>query len=238
MTLATLLIALLPFALGQEPQPAAGPAGATDQTPSVAMYRLNPGDTIELRHFFNPELNEQMQIRPDGRVWLQLIGEVDLAGLTVQEAATMLEDLYRKEVRTPKISIQIRGFALQKVYVTGEVLRPGVLGLPGPMTVLDAINEAGGIKHSGNQKMIVLIHKGPDGKPVGKKLQLYQKKRLAADASIQLNPFDVVVVPETKVAHLDRWVDEHIRQVIPFNTAAGFTYLITRQNSSSTIPIF
>jgi len=201
-----------------------------------ARYRLSPGDIVEIRHAFNPELNEQAQIRPDGRISLPLIGEIEIANKTIQDTVAILEARYAKEVRTPRITIQVRGFAALKIYVTGEVFRPGALGLPGPMTLLEAISEAGGIKHTGNPSMIVLIRKTADGKPQGKKLALYIKGQLAADAATLLRPFDVVMVPESKIARLDRWVDQHIRQLIPINASMGFTYLMSSQTGG--IPIF
>jgi polysaccharide export outer membrane protein len=201
------------------------------------IYRLNPGDDVEIRFFFNPELNELVMIRPDGRVSLQLAGEVVLAGKTVAEASAELEELYRKEIRTPRVSIQVRKFGAQKVFVTGEVLRPGPIALPGSVTVLQAISEAGGIKGTGDPKTIILIRKGPDGLPSGRKLNLSAKGMPAPEAGTLLAPFDVVVVPESGIARVDRWVDQHIRQLIPFNLSAGFTYLFQNVPGGAIIPI-
>src|SRR5262249_23627115 len=142
------------------------PPSPASQDQSAWDYRLNPGDSIEIRLFFNPELNENVQIRPDGRVSLQLIGDVPLSGLTVQNAAALLNRAYLKEVLTPNVSVQVRSFGAQKVFVTGEVVRPGVVNLPGPMTVHDAVSEAGGVKHTGTTGSIVLFRRGPDGKPL------------------------------------------------------------------------
>src|SRR5258708_37674646 len=109
--------------------------------------------------FYNPELNESVQIRPDGRISLQLIGEVEVASKTIEEASRMLREKYSKEVRTPDLTIQVRTYASQKVYVVGEVYHPGLINLPGPMTVFDAISEAGGIKATGNRKLAILLRK-------------------------------------------------------------------------------
>jgi polysaccharide export outer membrane protein len=217
----------LSCALAQTPQ-AFSPA---PQSNSAWDYRLNPGDLIEIRLFFNSELNESVQIRPDGRVSLQLIGEVPLSGLTLQDATALLNRVYLREVLTPRVSIQVRGYGAQKVYVTGEVQKPGVVNVPGPMTVYDAISEAGGVKHTGSTKSVFLFRKGPEGKPLEHKLSLYENGHLTEDANIQLSPFDVVLVPESKIAHVDRWVDQHIRQMIPVTATAGFAYLLQRNSS-------
>jgi polysaccharide biosynthesis/export protein len=217
------------------------PAGGTQsaQAQSTPPYQLQAGDVIEIRLFYNPELNEQVQIRPDGRVSLQLIGEVELASKTVSGAIAELREKYAKEVRTPEVTIQIKTYATQKVYVVGEVLRPGVITLPGPMTILDAVSEAGGVKLNGNTRLAILLRKGPDGLPQERKLTLFNHGQPSADAGMLLCPFDVVMVPETKISRIDRWVDQSIKQVVPFLMSAGFNYLISRQTGGGTsVPIF
>ena len=233
--LPALLVALINgsvgFAAGQTPPGAvAAPPAAADP----AAYRLTPGDTLEVRHAFNPELNEAVQIRPDGRVSLPLIGEVQVAMKTVQEVVAELEHRYASEIRAPRIMLQIRGYAAQKVWVTGEVLRPGLVNMPGPMTLFEAISESGGIKTTGSTTSVLLIRKGPDGKAQGRKVKPFVDGQIAADAAIPLQPFDVVIVPETRIARVDRWVDQYIRQMIPISV--GFTYLF--QHQPGAIPIF
>lgn len=189
-------------------------------------FRLGAGDSIEVRFFYNPELNETVMIRPDGHVSLQMIGDVDLTNLTIAEATTQLETRYLKYLKTPSITLQVRSYASQKVYVSGEVPRPGVIPVPGKMTVLDAVMEAGGVKHTGSNSHVVLIRKGEEGKPVVSKVSLKNVNGEPSQASLTvLQPYDVILVPESKIAHLDRWVDQHIRQMEPVAMSAGFTYL-------------
>jgi protein involved in polysaccharide export with SLBB domain len=213
------------------------PAQAVSE--NAPLYRLTPGDVIEVRLFYNPELNDTVQIRPDGRISMQLIGEVAVASKTIGEAANLLEERYAKEVRTPNVTVQVKTYAAQKVYVVGEVVRPEVINLPGPMTVLEAIGEAGGIKNTGNKKLAVLLRKGPGGTPEGRRLILFDHRVLSADASILLEPFDVVMVPESRVSRLDRWVDQTIRQMIPVMMTSGFDYFVSRQTGgAATVPVF
>jgi polysaccharide export outer membrane protein len=226
--------------------PSASDAASTQATPppaptpeAVPLYQLKPGDVIEIRLFYNPELNEQVQIRPDGHISLQLIGEVEVASKTVEEAVKMIREKYAKEIRTPDLTIQVRTYASQKVYVVGEVYHPGLINLPGPMTVFDAISEAGGIKATGNKNLAVLLRKGPNGSPEGHRLTLFEHGALTAGASMLLGPFDVIMVPESKISRVDRWVDQSIRQLIPVMMTAGFNYLISRQTGGGTgVPIF
>jgi polysaccharide biosynthesis/export protein len=221
---------------------AADPPANPPSTAAVpaALYRLNLGDVIEVRLFYNPEMNESVQIRPDGRISLPLVGEVEVAGKTIPEASGMISALYAKEVFTPKVTIQVRSYAAQKVYIGGEVPRTGIIPLPGTMTVFEAISEAGGVKNTGNKHLAILIRKNSGGLPEGRRLKLYEHGVLTADASTPLAPFDVILVPESKISRVDRWVDQSIRQMIPVTMTSGFNYLISRQlgGGGTTVPIF
>lgn len=204
---------------------------------SSNSYRIQPGDVLDIRFFFNPELNEKdVQVRPDGFISLQLAGEVRLSGKTTEEASKEIETLFAKEVRTPRVSIQIRNFSSQKIYVSGEVPRPGVLPLTTPATVLSAISDAGGITKLGNRNKVVVIRKDEKGLPARIPVRLFASGKPTPEALMPLQPFDVVLVPESKIARADRWVDQWIRQLIPANLNAGFQYLITNQSGGG-IPI-
>ena len=230
----TLLAFASAVAAGQE----AGAAPPTaDQarlaTPQNDAYRLFSGDVVEIRFFFNPELNDQVQIRPDGRISLQLIGEVVMAGKTIREISTELEKAYAHELKNPRVNVQIRGYAGQKIYVTGEVIRPGMISMPGELTVGEAIGEAGGIKVTGNTKTVVVIRKGPDNRPQKRTIKLVAGGNPTADAGMKLLPFDIVMVPESKITQLNRWIDQHIKQMSPANLVAGFTYVMQNPTTSS-----
>lgn len=189
-------------------------------------YQLAPGDVVDVQFFYNPELNQKVQIRPDGRISLRLVGEVELATKTVPAAVRDLEGAYRKVLKTPSISLQIAGYASQKVYVGGEVLRAGAVNMPGDLTVLQALMEAGGPTHSASTTSVVLIRRDDRGVPYVQRLSLRSAKGGTSEvATTRLRPFDVVLVPESRVARMDRWVDEHIRRMSPAILTAGFSYL-------------
>jgi len=204
--------------------------------PAAPVYILQPGDVVDVRFFFNPELNEQsVQIRPDGNMALQLLGDVKFAGRTVEELSRTLELSYANSLKTPRISIQIRNYAGQKAFVSGEVPRPGIISLATGMTVMSAIGEAGGITIRGNRNRAVLIRKMPDGKPARQEIALFQNGKPTMASVTPLQPFDVVLVPESSVVRVGRWVDQYIRQLSPANMVVGFTYLL--QNTGAAAPI-
>jgi protein involved in polysaccharide export with SLBB domain len=197
-----------------------------DVNPAAANFRLSAGDVIDVRFFYNPELNEKVQIRPDGHISLALSGDVDLSNKTIAEATQHLESVYQKFLKTPAVTIQVLSYAAQKVYVGGEVVRPGVVNLPGRMTVLEAVMDTGGVRHTGRSSSVVLIRKGESGTPVVRKISMKNVNNEPSEASLTvLQPYDVILVPESTVARLDRWVDQHIRQMIPATMTAGWSYL-------------
>jgi polysaccharide export outer membrane protein len=231
-----LVFLAVPVAAQEQVSPQPETKNAPPGTANNHEYLLQPGDTVDIRFFFNSELNEQgVQIRPDGRISLQLLGEVTLSGRTPSEVAAELEKSYANILKTPRVTIQIRGFAAQKAFVSGEVPRPGTISLATPMTVLAAIGEAGGITARGNRTSVVLIRKMPDGTPGMQTLHLYEKGHPTAAALTPLQPFDVVLVAESKITQADRWVDQYIRQLIPANLNAGFTYLWQHGLTSSPV---
>jgi polysaccharide biosynthesis/export protein len=216
--------------------PAPVPTATTDV--DTSLYRLAPGDVVLVRFFFNPELNEEVQIRPDGRFSMQLIGEVEAGGRTVTSVVEELEKRYATEIKSPRITVQVRSYGGQKVFVTGEVVRPGVVSLIGGLNVVSAIGEAGGVRQAGKTKSVILIRRGADGKPVARQLSLGSQSNPLADAGIALQPFDVLIVPPRVIAKIDRFVDEYLRQANPVNLNAGFNYLYNRSASSVSVVPF
>ena len=218
---------------GQQASGSVAPGLAPAPAVEAATYRLSQGDTVLIRFFFNPELNDETQIRPDGNVSLQLIGEIKLAGRTTAEVAEELERRYKSEVKMPRITVQVRTYAGQKIFVTGEVVHPGALSLVGGLDIVSAVAEAGGVRQTGKSKTVVLIRKGSDGKLLALKMSLNVPNQF----SERLQPFDLVIVPPRAIVKVDRFVDEYIRQVIPGNLEGGFQYLYNQTTSAvSVIP--
>ena len=200
--------------------------GQTKETGDI--YRLQPGDGIEIKFYFNPELNDTALIRPDGRIALPLIGEVVAGGRTVADVSRELEQRFAPELKNPKVSIAVRTFSSQRVFVGGEVNRAGTVTIAGNLTVLDAIMDAGGSRRTGDLSRVVLIRKSKSDAPERHVLRLNGEKSALAqrsDIGMRVQPFDLILVPETKTARMDRWVDQTIRQMIPANLSAGFSYL-------------
>ena len=187
--------------------PVASPAGE---------YKIQIGDTLSIKFFYNKELNEDIVVRPDGRISLQLIPEVVAAGQTPAALAEHLESLYSGQMEHPEIAVIVRTFSAQRIYVDGEVKRPGELALVGPTTVMQAIAEAGGITDVGKLSEVIVVRRGLSGEPVVMRVDV-KKARKGDDPSQDLGlvPYDVVYVPRTGIGNVNSWVDRYIRRNIP-----------------------
>jgi polysaccharide export outer membrane protein len=220
----------------QESKVTPAPAESMAAPDIFTSYRIMPGDVLDVRFFYNPELDEkEVAVRPDGRISMQLIGDVEIATKTPEDARKLIEQLYMSRVRTPSVTIQIRKYASNKVFVTGEVPHPGLIDLEGPMSLIGAVSQAGGVTIKGNRNKIALIRRMSDGKAAKRFVKLYEHGDITQEALASLQPFDVVLVPESRVGRADRWVDQYLRQLSPANLVIGFQYL--RQGQQS-IPVF
>jgi polysaccharide export outer membrane protein len=152
------------------------------------------------------------------------VGEIKAAGLTVAELSSQTQGLYTT-LKRPDLTVQVRSFANRKVFVGGEVLRPGPLMILGPKTVAEAIIESGGMKESARRGSVVLIRRTKDGTPAKFDIPTTWKGNGPKTTNVALEPYDVVLVTESGISKADRAVDQYIRRLIPGLVTGGFTYL-------------
>ena len=195
------------------------PTLGENPTPPLEPYVLQVGDELSIKFYTNPELNEEVKVRPDGMVSLQLIDDVQAAGRTPAQLDAELTRRYTGELADPQISVLVKKAAGQRVYVAGEVKKQGVMPLAGGLTLYQALQRAGGFAETAHRKQVVLIRKGPDGVPVGKIVDV----RPVEDAydptlDLPLRPLDIVYVPRSKIADVDLFVKQYIRDALPIQT--------------------
>jgi polysaccharide export outer membrane protein len=227
---ALLAIALAAGSTGWAQVPAADAVRSAAVPPVTdaddGSYLLDAGDLIEIKFMNNPELNEEVRIRPDGRISMPLVGELLVARTTIGELTRRLATAYADILRTPSVTIQVREFANRRVFVGGEVNRPGMLPIVGRQTALSAIMEAGGFRPSAARDEVVVIRRGSEDEPRLLRLSLKNKDGRAAEAAnFALQPLDVVLVTESGVARTGRAIDQYVRQMIPLSLSAGFSWL-------------
>ena len=176
-------------------------------------YRLHVGDEIELKFYLSPELNQEVIVRPDGRISLQLIDDVAAVGLTPMELDRIVTEGYRTELRNPEITVIVKRLAA-KVYVGGEVRQPRFVAHTGSLTVLQAIFEAGGFMDTAEPASVILLRRLNGDKGIAAKLDL--KKVINAEAEdIALMPSDIIFIPKSTIAEVNLFVEQYITKLIP-----------------------
>jgi polysaccharide export outer membrane protein len=191
----------------------------SDEEPA---YRLFPGDELDVLVPSAPELNKTVVVQPDGRVSLPLIDPVEVADRPVVIAEALISTAYASQLLHPAVSISVRPAPL-KVFVGGEVDRPGVYDMPGDINALQAVLMAGGFKDTAKRGQVVVIRRGPSGKPMMRTVDLLHA--ISDPSHFDMAPlrrFDIIYVPKTGVAETDLFVQQYVRDAVPFSL--GFSY--------------
>ena len=179
-------------------------------------YRIQVADRLSIKFQRNPELDQELIVRPDGRISLPFLDEVQCAGMMPEELKAELERRYKGELAVPDITVVVSKFGGNLAFVDGEVKTPGMVQLAAGMTMLDAVASSGGFLATGLREQVILIRRDDSGKPVGHSVDL-KKVALGKDAEgdVLLQPFDIVYVPRSKIANAGIWVDQYIREMMP-----------------------
>ena len=193
------------------------PLQASIQEPKFQPYKIQPGDELDIKFFYNPELNEVVTVRPDGMISLQLVDEIKVVGLETAELDNILTEKYSKELRKPVLTVIVRTFSGQRVFVGGEVIRPGLITLAPGMHPVQAIFQAGGFRETASPDDAVIIRKGKDNKPIPILLDLTEALSGKGEAAnFALQPDDIIYVPKTAIAQVNKFVDEYIQGLLMF----------------------
>lgn len=189
-------------------------------------YRIQRSDVLDIKFFHNPELNETaLPVRPDGTISLPFIKEVKAIDLTPGELAEHLKEKYSQILTRTDITINIKTYASQKVFVDGEVGRRALLQFVAPMTVMEAITQSGGFTPYSLVEEVVVIRRVSGQKPKATVVDL-RKYLSGADFSqdINLMPYDIVFVPRTHIGDVNRWIDQYIRGLLPIGYSPSGTF--------------
>jgi polysaccharide biosynthesis/export protein len=167
---------------------AAAPAPIADE------YRIGPGDKLRIEVYKDAQLSQSAQVRPDGKITLPLIGDLDANGATPLELRETIAKSLKEYITNPTVTVIVVEALASKVYVMGEVTHPGTMELHGPTTILQALAMAGGFKEFANTKDVkVLRPKNGNGVET---LRFNYKDMLNGDAKpFYLRSGDTVVVP-------------------------------------------
>jgi len=193
----------------------------TDDDP---LYRMYPGDELDVAFPSAPELNKTVVVQPDGRINLPLVPPQMVAGRSAPEVEQQLSAVYGSQLLRPDVTVTVRAQPL-KVFVGGEVGKPGVYDMPGDIDALRAIMEAGGFVDTAKKWEVVIIRRGRDGRPMMRTVNLGDA--LAGRPGAELVPlrrFDIVYVPKTGLAQITSILAQ-VRNSLPVDFSYAFTPL-------------
>ena len=192
-------------------------------------YLLQPGDVVDVKFYYNPELNEQLVIGPDSLVAMQLIGEINVDGMSARKLSAELERRYGATLRNPQATVILRKYGLPRIYVSGEVVQPAAHVLDGGrLTAMQAIAQSGGFRKGAERGNVIVLRNSGSGQPVFIKLDLQGYLEQTVQADIVLRPYDIVFVPQTRIAEVAEFFDEYINKIVPIykNMGLSFNYAI------------
>lgn len=181
-----------------------------------SLYRLGYGDVLEIKFFDNQRFSREVSVRPDGRITLEKVGDIYVAGLTTPEVDSIVTDKFRDILKSPDVTVFIKNFSNQKVYVLGEVNMPGGYFIEREMTVTHAIALAGGYKRSANLRSVLIVRKSENGELFAERINMkniLSSKVKGEDKYIQA--MDVVYVPRTFISNVDVFIDQFFDLVLP-----------------------
>lgn len=221
----------------------AAPAGDTAGVPSTVMvaalapapppeptseYRIQSGDELHVRFTYQPELSDQIPVRPDGRISLATTGEIVAVGMTPAELEKLVETKSSGRLRKPEVVVVVTKIAEQRVYVGGEVRKPGYVTLLPGMTPLQAVVQTGGFRETAKLDSVLLLTPGAGNKFTAARMDMEQVVEDGTPERVRLHPGDVVYVPTTWIADMNIVVDQYVRGLIPALPRVGVGYSLSQ----------
>lgn len=179
-------------ATAQSAAPAATPS--TTDSSDIAHYIIGAEDSLQITVWKEPTLSGTIPVRPDGRISLVLLGDLQAAGMTPMQLAADITQRLKKYVQDPIVSVVVLGVNSQRIFVIGEVGHVGPISMTAGMSPLQAIAAAGGLSPFAHSKRIYIL-RGTGA--AQKKIPFDYKKALKGDdkQGVSLEPGDTIVVP-------------------------------------------
>lgn len=181
----------------QAPKPAdSAPAKPGDEVKAAqavdpTTFQIGAEDVLAIQVWREPDFSRQVIVRPDGKITMPLIGEVQAAGLTPDKLTVSLAESLTKYLKSPQVLVSVLAVNSKKYYITGEVNKAGSFPLVVPTRVLDALSNAGGFRDFANTKKIFILRKG-------QRIKFNYKDVIRGkdmDQNILLEDGDYIIVP-------------------------------------------
>jgi polysaccharide export outer membrane protein len=186
----------------QAPAPPVPPPAPTATAPAPPTgvelppgYVIGPDDILTVVFWRDKEMSTEVAVRPDGKVTLPLVNDIDAAGKTPDQLRQHITEAASRFVEAPTVTVVVKAINSRKVFITGMVSKSGAFPLSGPTTVLQLISMAGGLHEFADSKNII-INRIENGRQVALKFNYNDvRKGKKLEQNIELRPGDTVVVP-------------------------------------------
>ena len=176
---------------GQPPVASKTPVAATTDP----NYLIGPEDVININVWKEPEMSATVPVRPDGKISLPLLNDVQAAGLTPVQLADSLTERVKKYLEEPRVTVIVSAVNSRRIYLTGQIARPGAMPLLTDMTIMQALATAGCCLEFANTKKIYLL-RNENGKQVKYPFNYNNAlKGKDTEQNLVLKPGDTIVVP-------------------------------------------
>jgi polysaccharide export outer membrane protein len=221
---------------------------------SQREYLIHANDELEIKFPYYQQLNDQMRVRPDGKIQLQLVGTLQAEGRSPEELEAELQQRYARYLKEPELAVivrsatsqtvrtaagagrgglaglqpivVVRSFQTPQVFVTGEVARPGVVPYTPGLTLLQALAEAGGHLPSGDVTKLVILRRATPQSAQVLRPGLTSNYRTKPTLDFALQPYDVVLMPPTGAQTLAEELDRYVYKLIAPVKNSSFSYLL------------
>ncbi len=176
-------------------------------------YQLHPGDVLDVKFLYHPSETQRLTIRPDGTLPLSITGDLDVNGLTVDEAEDLIRARGSRYLRDPVVTLTVVESGA-RAYIGGEVENPGFVSLAKPMSAIQGILERGGFTRGADMTKVTIISH-VEGKSVVRELNIRRDDEDAPPVMESLSPDDVVFVSKTGIAAANAWVEQWVDGLTP-----------------------
>jgi len=174
-------------------------AASADAAHGVALpvgYVMGPGDILSVVFWRDKDLSAEVVVRPDGKISLPLLNDMSVAGLTPEQFRKDLIQAASKYVESPNATVVVKQINSRKVFITGNIGKPGEYPLTGDLKVLQLIALAGGLQEYADSDNILVIRNQGGSEPKYLKFNYRDVLKMKnVQQNISLNPGDTVVVP-------------------------------------------
>lgn len=179
-------------------------------------YIIGPGDVLQVNVWRHSDLNTKARVRPDGKISFPLIEEVSVLDLTPAQLKKEIAQKLSRLIRDPEVFVNVVSFQSKKIFVLGEVKRPGVYPFEGRVSILDAISKAFGYKETAALKSVIVIKRGHTSQPEALRLNIWNlitKGDIGQDKFLEAG--DIVFVPKTFIANVNQFIDQFFTKTDP-----------------------